>query len=156
MAGKNDKKVGKRQGKRQGEKKAGMQIIFNSAEHRNFYHEMIKKSRVNDSYHRAFFYVMGISPDTRRNIRRLFDFEMDCVNLEGLRDGWQTSGSVRVCHMAFNLWNGYMEDGNERAYTPDELFCRGYAPYFMEGIKIRYLDYCRDFYSGERMAEARR
>ena len=29
-------------------------------------------------------------------------------------------------------------------YTPEELFCCGYAPYFMEGIKLRYPEYCRD------------
>ena len=58
--------------------------------------------------------------------------------------GWQTSGTVKVCHLAFNLWNGFTEEGKENLFTPDELFCCGYAPYFMEGIKLRYPEYCRD------------
>ena len=29
-------------------------------------------------------------------------------------------------------------------YTRRNLFCCGYAPYFMEGIKLRYPEYCRD------------
>ena len=56
----------------------------------------------------------------------------------------QTSGTVKVCHLAFNLWNGFTEEGRENLYTPEELFCCGYAPYFMEGIKLRYPEYCRD------------
>ena len=43
-----------------------------------------------------------------------------------------------------NLWNGFTEEGRENLYTPEELFCCGYAPYFMEGIKLRYPEYCRD------------
>lgn len=45
---------------------------------------------------------------------------------------------------AANLWNGFTEEGRENLYTPEELFCCGYAPYFMEGIKLRYPEYCRD------------
>ena len=57
---------------------------------------------------------------------------------------WQTSGTVKVCHLAFNLWNGYAEEGRERFFTPEELFCCEFAPYFMEGIKVRYPEYCRE------------
>ena len=38
--------------------------------------------------------------------------------------------------------NGFTEEGRENLYTPEELFCCGYAPYFMEGIKLRYPEYC--------------
>lgn len=37
------------------------QIIFKSKEHRDFFLEMMSKCKVNDCYHRAFFYVMGIA-----------------------------------------------------------------------------------------------
>ena len=40
--------------------------------------------------------------------------------------------------------DGFTEEGRENLYTPEELFCCGYAPYFMEGIKLRYPEYCRD------------
>ena len=32
------------------------QIIFKSKEHRDFFLEMMSKCKVNDCYHRAFFY----------------------------------------------------------------------------------------------------
>lgn len=116
-------------------------IKFRSEAHRNFFLEMMMKSKVNDYYHRAFFYVMGISEGTRRNINQMFDFKADCIKPEGMHGGWQTSGTVRVCHLAFNLWNGYIEEGRERYFTPYELFCCEFSLYFMEGIKVRYPEF---------------
>ena len=84
-------------------------IRFRSAAHRDFFLEMMNKSKVNDCYHRAFFYVMGIAAETRANINQMFDFKMGSIEPEGMHGGWQTSGTVKVCHLAFNLWNGYTD-----------------------------------------------
>ena len=119
-------------------------IRFKSKDHEQFYDAMLEKSGNTDCYHQAFFYVMGISDGTRANIEKMFNFKEDCINPDGMRGGWQTSGSVRVCCLAFNLWNGYAKKGDEKNYTPYELFCCGYAPYFMEGVKLRYPEYCRE------------
>lgn len=124
-------------------------IRFKDAAHRDFFLAMMSKSGVNDSYHRSFFYVMGISGETRNNINQMFDFKEDCIKPKGMHGGWQTSGTIKVCRLAFNLWNGYTEEGREKYSTPEELFCCGYAPYFMEGIKIRYPEYCRDLSHGK-------
>ena len=72
-------------------------IRFRSAEHRDFFLENMMKCRVNDCYHWAFFYVMGIAGETRNNISRMFDFENDCIVPDGMHGGWQTSGTVKVC-----------------------------------------------------------
>ena len=60
---------------------------------------------------------------------------------------------MQVCHLAFNLWNGYAEEGREKLFTPEELFCCEFAPYFMEGIKARYPEYCRDLPTPKKQAE---
>ncbi len=117
------------------------EIRFRNAAHRDFFLESMMKCKVNDCYHRAFFYVMGIAEETRKNINSMFDFKTDCIEPEGMHAGWQTSGTVKVCHLAFNLWNGYAEEGREKLFTPEELFCCEFAPYFMEGIKVRYPEY---------------
>lgn len=113
-------------------------IQFRSAEHRDFFLENMNKCRVNDSYHRAFFYVMGIASETRANINQMFDFKNDCIEPDGMHGGWQTSGTVKVCRLAFNLWNGYTDMNSPQSFTPEDLFCCEFAPYFMEGIKVRY------------------
>lgn len=63
------------------------EIKFTSKEHENFYKEMLQKSGNSDSYHRAFFYCIGISNTTRRNAGRIFDFEQDRIKPDGLHEG---------------------------------------------------------------------
>lgn len=81
-------------------------IQFRNAAHRDFVLENLDKCKVNDCYHRAFFYVMGISEETRMNIGKMFDFKRDCIIPEGMHGGWQTSGTVKVCHLAFKSADG--------------------------------------------------
>ena len=52
-------------------------IRFRSVEHQDFFLENMMKCRVNDCYHRAFFYVMGIAGETRNNINQMFDYKND-------------------------------------------------------------------------------
>lgn len=97
-----------------------------------------------DTYHKALFYTFGIDKDCRYHIDELFDFKNDCIKKAGLRGPWQTSGSDLTTRLAFNLWNGFVQDGFENESTPYELFACEYAPYFFEAIQLRYPDYCRE------------
>lgn len=121
---------------------------FISDAHEKFYYEKLKEVRYQDVYHKALCYCLGISDDTRRNIKSIYDFKTGCVKTECLQEGWQTSGSVKVVRMAFNLYcNGTpsvfdYEDMEEqidecRNYTVEELFCCAYAPYF--GRRYRFV-----------------
>lgn len=87
-----------------GANKAQNNIIFISDAHEKFYYEKLKEVRYQDVYHKALCYCLGISDDTRRNIKRIYDFKTGCVKTECLHEGWQTSGSVKVVRMAFNLY----------------------------------------------------
>jgi len=128
-------------------------ITFNGKEHEEFFYYNLQKCRRHDVYHAALVYCLGISRDTRENITRIYNFENGLVKPECLADGWQTSGSRRIVHLAFNLYcNGTpsvyeLEDSEEqldecKEYAVDEIFCCGYAPYFGQAIKIRYPEYC--------------
>lgn len=127
-------------------------IIFISEAHEKFYYEKLKEVRYQDVYHKALVYCLGISNDTRRNVKKIYDFKTGCVKTECLHEGWQTSGSIKVVRMAFNLYcNGTpsvsdYEDTEEQVdeckqYTVEELFCCAYAPYFWQAIQIRYPEY---------------
>lgn len=127
-------------------------IIFISEAHEKFYYEKLKEVRYQDVYHKALCYCLGISDDTRRNINSIYDFKTGCVKTECLHEGWQTSGSMKVVRMAFNLYcNGTPsvddytkteEQVNEcRQYTVEDLFCCAYAPFFWQAIQIRYPEY---------------
>ena len=124
-------------------------ITFKSKEHEKFYMEYLKKCRYQDVYHQALVYCLGIDRDTRENVNKIYNFKTGCVKTESLQEGWQTSGSLRIVRMAFNLYcNGTPSVGDYEAeedqlkecqyYTVEDLFCCGYARYFWEAIKIRY------------------
>ena len=128
-------------------------ITFKSKEHEKFYMEYLKKCRYQDVYHQALVYCLGIDRDTRENVNKIYNFKTGCVKTESLQEGWQTSGSLRIVRMAFNLYcNGTPSVGDYEAeedqlkecqyYTVEDLFCCGYARYFWEAIKIRYPEYC--------------
>ena len=137
------------------------ELIFISEAHEKFYYEKLKEVRYQDVYHKALCYCLGISDDTRRNINSIYDFKTGCVKTECLHEGWQTSGSMKVVRMAFNLYcNGtpsvddYTEAEEQlnecRQYAVDDLFCCAYAPFFWQAIQIRYPDcavYNRELYA---------
>lgn len=108
---------------------------FISPEHRHFCEECLAHSKSKDCYHQALFYTLGICPDTRTHVHDIFDFNKDRIKLDVFEREWQTSGSHKVCLMAFNLWNGY---DNGRETTPENLFNSDYAPYFYGATLIRF------------------
>ena len=79
-------------------------ITFMNKEHKEFYLEYLPKCRWKDVYHKALVYCLGIDRDTRKHVNRIYDFKNGSVKPECLQEGWQTSGSVRVVRMAFNLY----------------------------------------------------
>lgn len=127
-------------------------IIFISEAHEKFYYEKLREVWYQDVYHKALCYCLGISDDTRRNIKSIYDFKTGNVKTKCLHEGWQTSGSVRVVRMAFTLYcNGTpsvydYEDAEKqvsecRGYTVEELFCCSYAPFFWQAVQICYPEY---------------
>lgn len=87
------------------------ELRFRSKEHKQFFQEMLERSRYKDCNHQSFFYCVGISESARTNIDRLFDFQRDRIKTDGLHDGWQTGGTIRLTRLAFNLMEGYVEKG---------------------------------------------
>ena len=125
------------------ENKKEQTISFISEAHEKFYYEEIQKLRYADVYHKALCYCLGINADTRKNVNNIYDFKSGCVKPECLHEGWQTSGSLKVVRMAFNLYcNGTPSVDDEqdteeqidecRRYSVEDIFCCCYAPYFWQ------------------------
>lgn len=130
-----------------------MKFIDN--EHRMFWnekYETMQKYGKTDVYYKAIVYILGICQETRRHFERIFNLERGEINVDSLSEAWQTGSSEKVTRMAFSLWNecNYdsiedFENGNvSKKYNPGEIFACGYAPYFYEGIKLRYPEYTRE------------
>ncbi|MCL2222727.1 MAG: DUF6075 family protein [Oscillospiraceae bacterium] len=72
---------------------------------------------------------------------------------ESINAGWQTSGSMRVTRLAFNLFTDNtvtadLDDRKDydecRQYSVSDIFCCEYAPYFVAAIRIRYSEFFRN------------
>ena len=129
-------------------------MVFSSREHERFYYAKMMKVRYQDCYHRALIYILGISRDTREHFDQIYDIKTGYIKPKCLLEGWQTSGSVRVVRLAFNLYtnstpsvDNYRRKDDQidecRKYSASDIFCCGYAPYFWQGIKLRYPEYCQ-------------
>lgn len=127
-------------------------IIFISEAHEKFYYEKLKEVRYQDEYHMALCYCLGINSDTRKHIDSIYSFETGCVRPECLQASWQTSGSMKVVRMVFNLYYNGTPSVDEdtttdeqlyecRQYSVEELFCCEYALYFWQAVQIRYPEY---------------
>jgi hypothetical protein len=123
---------------------------FADCEHLQFYNNLSKRLKP-DCYLKALIYTLGICPDTRRRFDSLYDAMDKSIVPEAIRCAWQTSGSLKVTRLAFQLFT----DGTPSAFlSPDEpdvieckrysvsdIFCCAYAPYFVEAIMLRYPEY---------------
>lgn len=127
---------------------------FFDKEHKDFWNEKYKLMRSmgkTDVYYSSLVYVLGICPVTRDHFNSIFDLKEGLINIDCLQAAWQTSSSEKTTRMAFSLWNRCCYDSDEecenreasRYYNPSEIFSCGYAPYFYEGVKIRYPEYTR-------------
>lgn len=131
-------------------------MIFKDKQHESYFYHFIDKMQLSysDPERIALAYLLALSEDCRNHIRDLYDFEERVILLEGLEKAWQTHTSLRTTRLAFNLYNGYCYDGQtykgsdgqkkdlpSRYFTPVEIFCCSYAPYYWQAIKIRYPEY---------------
>lgn len=48
-------------------------IVFESEEHKQFYYDKLGKSSKKDCYHKALFYALGITEDTRKHFNAIYD-----------------------------------------------------------------------------------
>ena len=128
-------------------------IRFADNAHMEFYNG--QADRLNpDSYLKALIYTLGICDDTRRRFDSMYDAKKRGIVLETLHAGWQTGGSTKATRLAFNLFTdcpatAYSGTGNPdfdecKRYSVSDIFCCGYAPLFVEAIKLRYPEYMRE------------
>lgn len=138
-------------------------IIFKNLEHKKFYFTYLLNNH--DTNHKALFYCLGLSNETRQNIKNIYDFDTECIKPECLSAGWQTSNTRRIIRISFNLYcdcipTMYNYENEEdqineiQHYSISDIFCSVDARYFWEAIKVRYPDYCyyveqEGFYNAE-------
>ena len=117
-------------------------IKFLSVQHKRNYEKLISRMKSEDEYHSPLAYLFSLNSDCFNHVNDLFDFEDDCIKLDGLNKAWQTSTSLQTVRLAFNLWNFncfYNDDGEVDAnFCVSNIFGCTYVEYFCEAVKLRY------------------
>ena len=129
-------------------------IIFWDEEHEKMYSIFCSRMKYLDCYHRSLAYLFALDTVLREHIEAVYDFQEDGIKRDGLHKSFQTGTSKKTTRLAFNLWNGCHDDGEFHTdkdgyetelpssyYTPEQLFCCSYAPYYWQAIKIRFPEY---------------
>ena len=138
-------------------------MLFRNDEHKEFYEhqldvwEMHSKKKP-DCYARALIYTLGICEDTRLHFESVCNVKRREIVPEAIHAGWQTSGSMQVTRLAFQLFTDnvptamrYGDSGELevkdifecKRYSVSDIFCSEFALFFVEAIKLRYPEYMR-------------
>jgi len=123
---------------------------FADYDHLDFYDDLVVRLNP-DCYLKALIYALGICTDTRRRFGSIYDAEEKCILPDSLNSEWQTGASLKVTRLAFQLFTDgtpsafldpFAPDIDEcKRYSVSGVFCCGFAPYFVEAIKLRYPEY---------------
>ncbi len=117
---------------------------FKDEYHETLFWVIMEKMTRKDVYHQSLAYLIALDDVCRNHVEEIYDFEERCINPDSLVEPWQTSTSIKTILLAFNLFTGHSDwcpEGLKSGFTPSDIFCCEYAPYYWEAIKIRYPKY---------------
>lgn len=128
-----------------------MDIIFKDINHKVLYVDILNKMEYCDSYHKCVAYLLSLDDVCSKHIPDIFNFLDDCIKLNALTKSWQTSTSLKTTRLAFNLWNGCCDDGEEYVdndgykvplpsskYAVDNIFDSPLAKYYFVAVNLRF------------------
>lgn len=125
-------------------------MIFYSGSHQKFYNDNLAKAKKKDCYTKSLIYTLGIMEETRNNFTKIYDIEKNEIIHESINLPFQTSGSISLTRLAFNLFNDTyfdvcnVEDEKDNTpnaiyYTPVEIFKHWVImPYLFEAVRLRF------------------
>lgn len=120
-------------------------MIFYNSEHKDFYYEKSSLAPITDVYRQSMFYLLGLMEETRKHFDEIYNSTDNSITPEVINKEWQTSGTLAIIRLAFNLYNGYSGNNEKESndtpqkYAVDNIFYhKSFAPYFYEAIKIRF------------------
>lgn len=129
-----------------------MSLLFKNDDHQKFYYDKLSRLKDVDIYQQSLVYLLGLSETTRMHFQRIFNIETNTIQPDCVYAAWNTSSTIRIIHLAFNLYtNGtptpfnLEEKTNERLqyiqsnYCPIELFS-DYEnfEYFVQALRLRF------------------
>ncbi len=115
---------------------------YRDKEHEIFYNKKMGQSQMKDRYEQALIYLLASTSETRQNFDKIYDMQRNEINLESLKEPWQTGTSIDICRLAFNLFGDIVSDEPEEGisyfYTISEIMKKINLNCAIEALKIRF------------------
>ena len=137
--------------------KTDLPIKFRNTTHETNYHFIRTLMKRSDIERKVLAYLFSLDVVCCIHIREIYDFDENTIIPNALDKEWQTSTSRKTTRLAFNLFNGCCSDGEtyigsdtfeellpSAYFTPVNLFCCEYAPYYIEALKMRFPEYFKE------------
>ena len=137
--------------------KTDLPIKFRNMTHETNYHFIRTLMKKSDIERKVLAYLFSLDVVCCIHIREIYDFDENTIIPNALDKEWQTSTSRKTTRLAFNLFNGCCSDGEtyigsdtfeellpSAYFTPVNLFCCEYAPYYIEALKMRFPEYFKE------------
>ena len=123
-------------------------MIYYDDNHRQAFKTAVEKRgdyKPVDSYDVSLLYLLTATEPTRANLSRMYNFITGEIEPETINEGFQTGTSVRLSRLAFNLFNGYVEEAQSKMYSPYYLFDASIKEIMLQAIQLRYTPYYDPF-----------
>ena len=117
-------------------------MYFKDNLHEQFYKEKIGQLYRNDTYIGSLIYLLSSNKETRKNFDEIYDIKNNEINIKSLKNPWQTTTSINICRLAFNLFgditSDIIEEGTSYLYTVTSIFKNLDINICTEALKIRF------------------
>ena len=116
---------------------------FIDKEHENFYDEKIGQAKVKGRYEKSLIYLLASNNEIRQHFNEVYDIQKNEINIDILKEPWQTGTSINICRLAFNLFgeivSDNIEEGVSYSYTISEIIKNINLNCAVEALKIRFV-----------------
>lgn len=117
-------------------------MYFINEEHEKFYKEKIGQVKQLDCYTKSLIYLLSSNQETRSHFKEIYEIKTNEINLESLKSPWQTSTSLSICRLAFNLFGDIISDDYENGvsylYTVSSILKNLNIKNVIEAFKLRF------------------
>ena len=111
---------------------------FYNDDHYDKYLKLLNEGHRSDAEWTAVLYLGTLLDAIKPGfMMRMFDFEHERIRTSCLDDDWQTSTTRKICLLAFNLWNGFVDPDSPRDSSVLGIFDGELDEYFIDAIRIR-------------------
>lgn len=117
-------------------------MYFIDNEHENFYKAKIGQAKIKDVYSKSLIYLLSSNKETRRYFKEIYNSQENEINIEIIQMPWQTSTSLNICRLAFNLFGDITSDNPSKEtiyqYTVTAILKNLNIDCCIQALKLRF------------------